>query len=168
MTSKRRRTRRRRIQTTWLQRKKSSATVTTSTTPDIALIHPMLPYSLSQSYQYDVSYISYLGILASAVPFLLPNPRCLPIRLAAVNSLALALECMVTGLRIMRPSETSLRIVWRELACPISVISLGSSQILRLPQPTTAAARRFWVRRLTLMSELLAVWASMEGRKVVR
>ena len=55
--------------------------------------------------------ITYLGILASAVPFLLPNPRCLPIRLAAVNSRALDRECMVTGLRMMRPSDTSLRIV---------------------------------------------------------
>ncbi|KAL2824645.1 hypothetical protein BDW59DRAFT_84298 [Aspergillus cavernicola] len=62
-------------------------------------------------------------------------------------------ECMVTGLRMMRPSLTSLRTVWRELALEISLISLGSSQILRLPQPTTEAARRFWVRRLTLLSE---------------
>ena len=44
----------------------------------------------------------------------------------------------------------SLRIVWRELALDISVTSLGSSQILRLPQPTTEAARRFCVVRLTL------------------
>lgn len=40
--------------------------------------------------------------------------------------------------------------VWRELALEISLTSLGSSQILRLPQPTTDAASRFWVRRLTL------------------
>lgn len=93
---------------------------------------------------------TYVGILASAVPFLFPNPRCLPILLAAVNSLARARECIVTCLRIMRPSETSLRIVWRELALEISEVSLGSSQILRLPQPTTEAARRFCVRRLTL------------------
>lgn len=53
----------------------------------------------------------YLGIRASAVPFLLPKPRCLPIRLAAVNSLALARECIVTGFLMMRPSDTSLRIV---------------------------------------------------------
>ena len=56
----------------------------------------------------------------------------------------------MTCLRMMRPSETSLRIVWRELALEISLTSLGSSQILRLPQPTTEAASRFWVRRLTL------------------
>ena len=57
----------------------------------------------------------------------------------------------MTCLRMMRPSETSLRIVWRELALEISLTSLGSSQILRFPQPTTDAARRFCVRRLTLV-----------------
>lgn len=93
---------------------------------------------------------SYLGILASAVPFLLPKPLCLPIRLAAVNSRARLRECIVTGLRMMRPSEMSLRIVWRELALLISLTSFGSSQILRLPQPATDAARRFCVRRFTL------------------
>jgi hypothetical protein len=96
--------------------------------------------------------IAYLGIRASAVPFLLPKPRCRPIRRAAVRARARARECMVTGLRMMRPSWTSLRMVWRELALAISLVSLGSSQILRLPQPTTEAARRFCVRRLTLLS----------------
>lgn len=62
----------------------------------------------------------------------------------------------MTGLRMIRPSATSLRIVWREFALPISVISLGSSQILFLPQPMTDAARRFWVRRLTLETSVLA------------
>ena len=57
---------------------------------------------------------------------------------------------MVTGLRMMSPSEMSLRIVWRELALEISLTSLGSSQILRSPHLATEAARRFWVRRLTL------------------
>jgi len=61
---------------------------------------------------------------------------------------------MVTGLRMMRPSEMSLRTVWRELALEISLTSLGSSQILRLPQSATEAARRFWVRRFTLQAEL--------------
>lgn len=95
---------------------------------------------------------AYLGIRASAVPFLLPKPRCRPIRRAAVRARARARECMVTGLRMIRPSWTSLRMVWRELALAISLVSLGSSQILRLPQPTTDAARRFCVRRLTLLS----------------
>jgi hypothetical protein len=57
---------------------------------------------------------------------------------------------MVTGLRMMRPSLTSFRMVWRELALEISFTSLGSSQILFFPHPMTEAARRFWVRRLTL------------------
>jgi hypothetical protein len=57
---------------------------------------------------------------------------------------------MVTGFLMMRPSAASLRIVCRELALEISLTSLGSSQILRWPQPRTDAARRFWVLRLTL------------------
>ena len=93
-----------------------------------------------------------LGILASAVPFLFPKPRCLPIRRAAVSSRARARECIVTCFRIIRPSDTSLRIVWRELALEISLTSLGSSQILRFPHPITDAASRFWVRRLTLQN----------------
>ena len=100
---------------------------------------------------------THLGILASFVPFLLPKPLCRPIRLAALSSLALALECTTTGFRIMRPSETSLRTVWRELALEISFCSFGSSHILRLPHPTTLAARRFCVRRLTLQYCLMLV-----------
>lgn len=94
---------------------------------------------------------THLGILASLVPFLLPKPLCLPILLAAVSSRARERECMVTGLRMMRPSAMSLRTVWRELALEISPTSFGSSQILRLPQSATEAARRFCVRRFTLM-----------------
>ena len=89
------------------------------------------------------SFCAYLGILASFVPFLLPKPRCRPILLAAFSSLARALECMATGLRMISPSLTNFRIVCREFALEISLTSLGSSQILRLPQPTTDAARRF-------------------------
>ena len=102
---------------------------------------------------FEVWDLAYLGIRASAVPFLLPKPRCLPILRAAVSSRARDRECIVTGLRMMRPSATSFRIVWRELALEISLVSLGSSQILRFPQPTTEAARRFWVVRLTLWRE---------------
>lgn len=64
---------------------------------------------------------------------------------------------MVTGLRMIRPSAMSLRTVARELALEISLTSFGSSQILRLPQPATALARRFWVRRLTLKKEIVLV-----------
>jgi len=104
----------------------------------------------------------YLGILASAVPFRLPKPRCLPILLASFKARARARECIATGLRMMRPSLTNLRIVCRELALEISFTSFGSSQILRSPQPTTAAASRFWVVRLTL--ERLRS-AKLEGRR---
>ena len=93
---------------------------------------------------------TYVGIRALAVPFLLPKPRWRPSRRARLSSRARERECIVTGLRMIRPSATSLRTVWRELALPISVTSLGSIQILFLPQPMTDAARRFWVRRLTL------------------
>jgi hypothetical protein len=87
--------------------------------------------------------IAHLGILASFVPFLLPKPLCLPIRRAWFRALARARECVVTGLRIMRPSLASFRTVCRELAWVISWVSLGSSQILRFPQLRTDAARRF-------------------------
>jgi hypothetical protein len=40
--------------------------------------------------------------------------------------------------------------VWREFADEISCVSFGSSQILRWPQLSTEAARRFCVVRLTL------------------
>ena len=80
----------------------------------------------------------------------LPKPRWRPIRRARFSSRARERECMVTGFLMMRPSETSLRIVWRELALEISDTSLGSSQILRWPQPSTDDASRFWVVRLTL------------------
>jgi hypothetical protein len=86
---------------------------------------------------------TYLGILASLVPFLLPRPLCLPIRREVASSRARARECMVTGFLMISPSLTSFRIVWRELALEISFTSFGSSQTLRLPQPITEAARRF-------------------------
>jgi hypothetical protein len=122
------------------------------TTEDSETAHPNNLAVDSSIYDFHgfFSRITYLGIRASAVPFLLPKPRCLPIRRAAVSSRARDRECMVTGFRMMRPSATSFRMVWRELALEISLVSLGSSQILRFPQPTTDAARRFWVVRLTL------------------
>ena len=40
---------------------------------------------------------------------------------------------------------------WREFAFEISVDSLGSSQILRLPQPRTLAASDFWERRFGIL-----------------
>lgn len=96
----------------------------------------------------------YLGILASAVPFLLPKPLCRPILRAAFSRRALARECIATGFLMMRPSLTNLRTVCLELAFEISLLSEGSSQILRFPQPITAAASRFWVRKLTLQDHV--------------
>lgn len=72
-------------------------------------------------------------------------------RRAAVSSRARARLWVVTGFWMIRPSARSLRTVWRELALASSEASLGSSQILRLPQPATLAARRFCVRRFVLM-----------------
>jgi hypothetical protein len=73
--------------------------------PDnLAIIHQYLTPRLKPD-------ITYLGIRASAVPFLLPKPRCLPIRRAAVSSRARDRECMVTGFWMMRPSATSFRMV---------------------------------------------------------
>lgn len=127
-----------------------SDTITPSSPPSepFALLDP--PGSILLSSPGDET---HLGIRASAVPFLLPKPRCLPMRRAAVSSRARARECMVTGFLMIKPSEMSLRTVARLLALEISWTSLGSSQILRLPQPATALARRFWVRRLTLQRE---------------
>lgn len=43
-----------------------------------------------------------------------PTPMCLPLRRASVFLRQRALEWTVTGLRMMRPSLTSLRICWPE------------------------------------------------------
>merc|ERR1712018_723623 len=83
------------------------------------------------------------GIRALAVPFLFPVPVRRPLRRAMVFLRTRARECTATGLRMMRPSFTSLRMFWRELALAISLVSLGSSQILFLPHFRTAAANRF-------------------------
>jgi hypothetical protein len=41
----------------------------------------------------------------------------------------------------------------REFAKEISLISLGSSQTFRLPQPSTEAARRFWSFKDTMVEK---------------
>lgn len=126
--------------------------------------HPSCSDAPHRQFALEMLMVADLGILASAVPFLFPKPRCLPIRRAAVNSRARARECIVTCFRMISPSDTSLRIVWRELALEISLTSFGSSQILRLPHPTTDAASLFWVRRLTLHHR----WSQSLGRQDVR
>ena len=154
MTRRRRRTRRRRIHTTCLYRTR-------------VISYYIRTFCLFQIYGtsahsqlYTKLTMTYWGILASEVPFLFPKPLCLPILLAAVNSLARARECIVT----------CLRMVWRELAFEISLVSLGSSHILRFPQPTTEAARRFWVRRLTLEETIrqLRIQMMMRGAVLLR
>jgi hypothetical protein len=66
------------------------------------------------------------------------------------------LECTTAGFFIMRPSFCRRATLRRELAREISLTSLGSNQILRLPHLRTDAARRFWSLRDTV--ELLLLW----------
>ena len=56
-----------------------------------------------------------------------------------------SLEWMETGFLMMSPSLISLRTAKREVACLISVVSLGSSQILLIPHFLIEAAKRFWL-----------------------
>merc|ERR1719384_2624042 len=86
---------------------------------------------------------SFWQVLASAVPFLLPNPLCLPFLLASLLALTLDLEWTATGFLITRPSLISFLILALELALAISLISFGSSQTFFFPHFITSAARRF-------------------------
>ena len=73
-----------------------------------------------------------------------------------------AREWILVGLRITKPSLTSLRMFWRELAMEISFTSLGSSQILRLPHFSTDAARRFCSFRDTIAAEVRCPLRAMQ------
>merc|ERR1719232_518447 len=95
---------------------------------------------------------TFTGIRALAVPLRLPVPVCRPFRRAMVFLRTRARECTATGLRMMSPSFTSLRIFWREFSLAISLVSLGSSQILFLPHFKTAAASRFCRRRVLILT----------------
>lgn len=77
------------------------------------------------------------------------SPVCLPLRLASLRRDTRARECTTVGFLIIRPSLCSLATFLRELAREISLISLGSNQILRSPHLSTEAARRFCKRRET-------------------
>ena len=57
---------------------------------------------------------TFSGILALAVPLRLPKPECLPLRLASAFLRVRALECTATGLRMIKPSLTNLR-----MFCPM-------------------------------------------------
>ena len=75
---------------------------------------------------------SFWQVLASAVPFLLPNPLCLPFLLASLLALTRDLEWTATGFLITSPSLISFLMLARELALAISLISLGSSHTWEL------------------------------------
>ena len=71
-------------------------------------------------------------------------PVCRPFLLASFRKATRAREWTTVGFLIMRPWRSRRAILRRELAREISLISLGSSQILRSPHFSTDAARRFW------------------------
>merc|ERR1719270_2153902 len=86
---------------------------------------------------------SFWQVLASAVPFLLPNPLWRPFLLASLLALTLDLEWTATGFLITRPSLINFLMLALELALAISLISLGSNQTFFFPHFITSAARRF-------------------------
>ena len=71
------------------------------------------------------------------------SPVCLPLRLASLRRVTRAREWTTVGFLIIRPSLCNLATFLREFAREISLISLGSNQILRSPHLRTEAARRF-------------------------
>ena len=76
------------------------------------------------------------------------QPECLPFLLASRALLTRDLEWMVVGFLMIKPSLTNFLTFCLELALLISVVSLGSSQILRLPHFSTEAASLFCSRRV--------------------
>merc|ERR1711972_1058562 len=97
-------------------------------------------------------HISFWGIRASLVPFLLPKPVWRPLRLASVLSRTRDREWTATGFLMTRPSLMSLRMFCLELALAISLISLGSNHTLFLPHFITEEARRFCSLRELMMA----------------
>ena len=85
---------------------------------------------------------SNYGHYKSIPQYYLPVWR--PLALAALRSRTRLLECTTVGFFMIRPSFSNRAMLRRELANEISLISLGSNQILRLPHLSTDAARRFW------------------------
>ena len=70
-------------------------------------------------------------------------PVCRPFLFASFLNVTRARECTTAGFLMIRPSRWRRAMFRRELARAISLISLGSNQILRLPHFKTEAARRF-------------------------
>ena len=93
--------------------------------------------------------ISILGVKKS-----INLPVWRPLRLASFLKATRAREWTTAGFLMIRPSRWRRAMLRRELARAISLISLGSSQILRFPHFNTSAARRFWSLRLTGMVSL--------------
>lgn len=82
------------------------------------------------------------------------SPVWRPFLLASFRSLTRCLEWTTAGFFMMRPSFSKQAIFRRELANEISLISLGSNQILRLPHLRTDAARRCQKTKLGQNSEI--------------
>lgn len=76
-----------------------------------------------------------------------------PLRLASFLKVTRAREWTTVGFLIIKPSRWRRAMLRRELARAISLISLGSNQILRLPHFKTSAARRFWSFKETIAKE---------------
>ena len=81
---------------------------------------------------------------------LLNSPVWRPFLLASNRAFTRLLECTTAGFFMIRPSFSKRAMLRRELAKEISLISLGSNQILRFPHLRTEAARRFWSLRDTV------------------
>merc|ERR1719476_84668 len=86
---------------------------------------------------------TFSGILAFAVPCLLPNPLWRPFLLASRFALVLALLWTTVGFLMMRPSLISFLTLFLEFALLISFVSFGSSQIFPFPHFSTLAAKPF-------------------------
>lgn len=74
-----------------------------------------------------------------------------PFLLASSLAVTRLLEWTTAGFFMIRPSFCKRATLRRELANEISLISLGSNQILRFPHLRTEAARRFWSLRDTVI-----------------
>lgn len=119
--------------------------------------HPSHPHnllrqtSISRSFSLTISYNQSITSSSSALFIIHARPKlpeCLPFLLAANARLTRDREWMVVGFLMISPSLTSLRTFCLELALLISVVSLGSSQILRLPHLSTEAASLFCSRKV--------------------
>lgn len=75
-----------------------------------------------------------------------------PFLLASFRKVTRAREWTTFGFLMIKPSRWRRAMLRRELARAISLISLGSNQILRFPHFNTEEARRFWSLRETTVN----------------